>query len=231
MKRVLCFLLTMICLAMQAQSVDYELLGFLDSRDSLVEELVLAANEDFTPLLRLKNNGSGIPATTDTVYFDIYYNGSYASYFYLRGNQLQSLVSGQEATVSLPQPLMTAAAMDESVITAFQICIEVRIAGSAHDPVADNNRACVQVNRPLPVPEYAEGDFRVGPNPTRDVLRVQAPAGTQVELFDMSGRKLLNNTMIEDGFSFNVSNFSAGIYFVKMTNGKSETVRKIIIAK
>ena len=231
MKKVLFILLMVSCFAMQAQSVDYELLGFLDSRDSLVEELVLAPNEDFTPSLRLKNNGTGVPATTDTVYFDIYYNGSYASYFYLRGNQLQSLVSGQEATVSLPQPLMTAAAMDESVITAFQVCIEVRIAGSAYDPLVDNNRACVQVNRPLPVPEYAEGDFRVGPNPAHDVLRVQAPAGTQVELFDMSGRKLLNDIMMEDNFSFNVSDFSAGIYFVKMTNGKSETVRKVIVAK
>ena len=231
MKRVLCFLLTMSCLAMQAQSVDYELLGFLDSRDSLVEELVLASNEDFTPSLRLKNNGTGVPATADTVYFDIYYNGSYASYFFLRGNQLQSLVEGQEATVSLPQPLMTAAAMDESVITAFQICIEVRIAGSASDPVTDNNRACVQVNRPLPVPEYAEGDFRVGPNPAHDRVQIHAPAGTQVEFFDMSGRKLLNDNMNEDDFSINLSDFSAGIYFVKMTKGRSETVRKIIIAK
>lgn len=231
MKRVLCFLLTMICLAMQAQSVDYELLGFLDSRDSLVEELVLTASEDFTPSLRLKNNGSGIPATTDTVYFDIYYNGSYASYFYLRGNQLQSLVSGQEATVSLPQPLMTAAAMDESVITAFQICIEVRIAGSASDPVADNNRACVQVNRPLPVPEYAEGDFRVGPNPAHDVMQIHAPAGTQVWIYDMSGRNLLKTNMMDDVFSVSLSDYAAGIYFVKLTNGKSETVRKIIIAK
>ena len=231
MKKVLCFLLTMSCLAMQAQSVDYELLGFLDSRDSLVEELVLMANEDFTPSLRLKNNGTGVPSTADTVYFDIYYNGSYASYFYLRGNQLQSLVSGQEATVSLPQPLMTAAAMDESVITAFQICIEVRIAGSAHDPVADNNRACVQVNRPLPVPEYAEGDFRVGPNPAHDVLRVQAPAGTQVWIYDMSGRDLLKTNMMDDVFSVSLSDYAAGIYFVKLTNGKSETVRKIIIAK
>lgn len=231
MKRVLCFLLTMICLAMQAQSVDYELLGFLDSRDSLVEELVLTASEDFTPSLRLKNNGTGVPATTDTVYFDIYYNGSYASYFYLRGNQLQSLVSGQEATVSLPQPLMTAAAMDESVITAFQICIEVRIAGSAHDPVADNNRACVQVNRPLPVPEYAEGDFRVGPNPAHDVMQIHAPAGTQVWIYDMSGCNLLKTNMMDDVFSVSLSDYAAGIYFVKLTNGKSETVRKIIIAK
>ena len=231
MKKVLCFLLTMSCLAMQAQSVDYELLGFLDSRDSLVEELVLMANEDFTPSLRLKNNGTGVPSTADTVYFDIYYNGSYAPYFSLRGNQLQSLVSGQEATVSLPQPLMTAAAMDESVITAFQICIEVRIAGSAHDPVADNNRACVQVNRPLPVPEYAEGDFRVGPNPAHDVLRVQAPAGTQVWIYDMSGRDLLKTNMMDDVFSVSLSDYAAGIYFVKLTNGKSETVRKIIIAK
>lgn len=231
MKKVLCFLLTMSCLAMQAQSVDYELLGFLDSRDSLVEELVLAANEDFTPSLRLKNNGTGVPATTDTVYFDIYYNGSYASYFYLRGNQLQSLVSGQEATVSLPQPLMTAAEMDESVITAFQICIEVRIAGSAHDPVADNNRACVQVNRPLPVPEYAEGDFRVGPNPAHDVMQIHAPAGTQVWIYDMSGCNLLKTNMMDDVFSVSLSDYAAGIYFVKLTNGKSETVRKIIIAK
>lgn len=231
MKRVLCFLLTMSCLAMQAQSVDYELLGFLDSRDSLVEELVLAANEDFTPSLRLKNHGTGVPAATDTVYFDIYYNGSYLTYFYLRGSQLQSLVSGQEATVSLPQPLMTAAQMDEYVITACQICIEVRIAGSAHDPVADNNRACVQVNRPLPVPEYAEGDFRVGPNPAHDVLRVQAPAGTQVWIYDMSGRNLLKTNMMDDVFSVSLSDYAAGIYFVKLTNGKSETVRKIIIAK
>ncbi|MBP5557894.1 MAG: T9SS type A sorting domain-containing protein [Bacteroidales bacterium] len=231
MKRTLLFLLMVSCLAMQAQSVDYELLGFLDSRDSLVEELVLTASEDFTPSLRLKNNGPDMPAATDTVYFDIYYNGSYLTYFYLRGSQLQSLVSGQEGTVSLPQPLMTAAQMDEYVITACQICIEVRIAGSAHDPVADNNRACVQVNRPLPVPGYAEGDFRVGPNPAHDVLRVQAPAGTQVEFFDMSGRKLLIDTMIEDDLYFNVSDFPAGFYFVKMSNGKTETVRKIIIAK
>ena len=172
-----------------------------------------------------------MPATTDTVYFDIYYNGSYASYFYLRGNQLQSLVSGQEATVSLPQPLMTAAAMDESVITAFQICIEVRIAGSAHDPVADNNRACVQVNRPLPVPEYAEGDFRVGPNPAQDVMQIHAPVGTQVWIYDMSGRNLLKTNMMDDVFSVSLSDYAAGIYFVKLTNGKSETVRKIIIAK
>lgn len=231
MKRTLLFLLMVSCLAMQAQSVDYELLGFLDSRDSLVEELVLTASEDFTPSLRLKNNGPDMPATTDTVYFDIYYNGSYASYFYLRGNQLQSLVSGQEATVSLPQPLMTAAAMDESVITAFQICIEVRIAGSAHDPVADNNRACVQVNRPLPVPEYAEGDFRVGPNPAHDMMQIHAPVGTQVWIYDMSGRNLLKTNMMDDVFSVSLSDYAAGIYFVKLTNGKSETVRKIIIAK
>ena len=144
---------------------------------------------------------------------------------------MQSLVSGQEATVSLPQPLMTAAAMDESVITAFQICIEVRIAGSAHDPVADNNRACVQVNRPLPVPEYAEGDFRVGPNPAHDMMQIHAPVGTQVWIYDMSGRNLLKTNMMDDVFSVSLSDYAAGIYFVKLTNGKSETVRKIIIAK
>ena len=231
MKKVLFFLLMVSCFAGQAQSVDYELLGFLDSRDSLVEELVLTASEDFTPSLRLKNNGPGVPASTDTVYFDIYYNGSYASYFYLRGNQLQSLLSGQTATVSLPQPLMTAAAMDESVITAFQVCIEVRIAGSAHDPVADNNRACVQVDRPLPVHAYAERDFRVGPNPAHDVMQIHAPVGTQVWIYDMSGRNLLKTNMMDDVFSVSLSDYAAGIYFVKMTNGKSETVRKIIIAK
>lgn len=231
MKRVLCFLLTMCCLAMQAQSVDYELLGFLDSRDSLVEELVLTANDDLTPVLRLKNNGPGVPAATDTVYFDIFINGTYSNYFYLRGNQLQSLMSGQEATVSLPQPLLTAADMDEYVITAFQLCMEVRIAGSGHDPVADNNRACVQVNRPLPVPEYAEGDFRVGPNPAHDMMQIHAPAGTQVWIYDMSGRNLLKTNMMDDVFSVSLSDYAAGIYFVKLTNGKSETVRKIIIAK
>ena len=231
MKRVIFVLLMMGGMALQAQSVDYELLGFLDGQDNLVEELLLGSGEDFTPSVRLKNNGTGVPATGDSVYFDIYYNGSYATYFFLRGSQLQNLTPGQEATVSLPQPLMTAEMMDESVITAFQLCIEVRIVGSATDPVADNNRACVQVNRPLPVSEYAEDDFRVWPNPANDVLQIHAPSGTKVEVFAMSGRKMMGNRMVEENFSADLSNWSAGMYFVKMTNGTSETVQKIIVTK
>ena len=231
MKKVLFFLMVLSCCAMQAQSVDYELLGFLDSSDSLTDDLLLTAGEDFLPSIRVKNNGPGVPATTDTVYFDIYYNSSYLTYFYLRGSQLQNLGAGQEATVSLPQPLMTAATMDENVITSFRICIEVRIAGSASDPEAGNNLACVQVNRPLPVAEYVDDDFRVGPNPAFDQLKIQAPAGTQVGIFDISGRNLLNTNMIENVLSVNLSDYATGIYFVKMMNGRSETVRKIIIAK
>ena len=231
MKRVIFVLLMMGGMALQAQSVDYELLGFLDGQDNLVEELLLGSGEDFTPSVRLKNNGTGVPATGDSVYFDIYYNGSYATYFFLRGSQLQNLTPGQEATVSLPQPLMTAEMMDESVITAFQLCIEVRIVGSATDPVSANNRACVQVNRPLPVPEYSDDAFRVWPNPANDVLQIHAPAGTKVEVFDMSGRKMMENRMVEEPFSADLSNWSAGMYFVKMTNGTSETVQKIIVTK
>ena len=231
MKKVVFLLLMLGVMALQAQSVDYELLGFLDSQENLVEELLLTSSEDFTPSIRLKNNGTDVPATNDSIYFDIYYNGTYASYFFLRGSQLQSLTPGQEATVSLPQPLMTAEMMDQNTITAFQLCIEVRIAGSATDPVADNNRACVQVNRPLPVPEYADDAFRVWPNPANDVLQIHAPAGTKVEAFDMSGRKMMENCMVGEAFSADLSNWSAGMYFVKMTDGTSETVQKIIVTK
>ena len=231
MKKVVFFLLMMAGVASQAQSVDYELLGFLDGQDNLVEELLLSSSEDFTPSIRLKNNGTDVPAMSDSIYFDIYYNGSYATYFFLRGSQLQSLTPGQEATVSLPQPLMTAEMMDQNTITAFQLCIEVRIVGSASDPVADNNRACVQVNRPLLVPEYAEDNFSVWPNPAHDVLQVKAPVGTKVEVFDLSGKKLWDVRVSEDVMSADLSNWSAGLYFVKMTNGTSEKVQKIIITE
>lgn len=231
MKKVFFVLLMMGVMALQAQSVDYELLGFLDGQGNLVEDLLLSSDEDLTPSVRLKNNGPGVPAEDDTVYFDVYYNSSYITYIFLRGSQLQSLTPGQEATVSLPQPLMTAEMMDQSVITDFQLCMEVRIAGSATDPVSANNRACVQVNRPLPVPEYADDAFRVWPNPANDVLQIHAPSGTKVEVFDMSGRKMMENRMVGETFSADLSNWSAGMYFVKMTNGTSETVQKIIVAQ
>lgn len=231
MKKVVFLLLMLGVMALQAQSVDYELLGFLDSQENLVEELLLTSSEDFTPSIRLKNNGTDVPATNDSIYFDIYYNGTYATYFFLRGSQLQSLTPGQEATVSLPQPLMTAEMMDQNTITAFQLCIEVRIAGSATDPVADNNSTCVQVNRPLPVPEYAEDNFVVWPNPAHDVLQFKAPAGTEVEVFDLSGKKLWHAHVSENVISADLSGWSAGLYFVKMTNGASEKMQKIIIAK
>lgn len=235
MKKVLTFLFAVtMCVVLRAQTVDYELLGFLNGNDEVIYDLVLDANQDFEPRIMLKNNGPDVPAAADSIIFDIYYNGNYASYFYVQGINLHSIEAGQTGTIALPRALWTAAQMDAYMMTAFQICFEVRIAGSATDPDISNNEACVQVNRPLDVAEYGKADMKVWPNPTSGMVWIAAPEQVHgdctVSIYDMFGKRLAQEKMETGTMTLDLCGFASGIYIVRVENG-SEVIATEKVAK
>lgn len=76
---------------------------------------------------------------------------------------------------------------------------------------------------------------QIFPNPADEFvsLHIQNTTGRKytVEVFDISGKKI--QTLTENNFltylQFNVSNYSAGIYFVTITSGRSKKVLKLAV--
>lgn len=72
---------------------------------------------------------------------------------------------------------------------------------------------------------FSYNDFKVYPNPTKDIITIDSPTIlTNVEVFDISGNKLLESKSNK----IDLSQFSNGIYFVKIMSNASSQTKKII---
>ena len=130
--------------------VDYALLGFSDGTSTIDEELLLDMDDDLNLYVIIQNNGPDVPASTDTVFFDLELDGYPIGSAHALGNILSTYTEGQTFNLGLA-PFFTASDMDAGgLVGTFEICWTVRIEGDAIDPVASNNTACVIINRVAP---------------------------------------------------------------------------------
>lgn len=76
--------------------------------------------------------------------------------------------------------------------------------------------------------------LRVYPNPADDILNIELPANNNkaftVQLCDATGRKLIERNTI-DNFNMNVSDLSAGCYYLKATTENFSGYYKVVIKK
>ena len=76
---------------------------------------------------------------------------------------------------------------------------------------------------------FAEGTVSIAPNPATDQVLVSSPKPIEMlEVFDLSGRKVM--TALPDGNTLQlaVDNLESGVYFVKLLTGGETVVRKIV---
>ena len=86
------------------------------------------------------------------------------------------------------------------------------------------------------VENYEKEDIWVYPNPTTGELRMENGELriTNVEIFDVYGRKQQSNPELNSGVNLkseiviNISNLNSGIYFVKITTEQGEVVKKVV---
>ncbi|MFM9910714.1 MAG: PQQ-dependent sugar dehydrogenase [Chitinophagaceae bacterium] len=84
-------------------------------------------------------------------------------------------------------------------------------------------------------PVYNRTFVKLYPNPASKILYVQSKRGMhkplRVELWDISGKLMLQATTGKDNFSINVENFGRGMYILKLYNGFGVlmTTEKVII--
>lgn len=79
--------------------------------------------------------------------------------------------------------------------------------------------------------------MNIYPNPANDVVNIpyeglEANDG-QIALLDVTG-KTLSQVAIqqkEDNITFDVTNFSDGFYYIRVTSGNRNTTRKLVLLK
>lgn len=219
--------------ALNAQTVDYEMMGFVDNStdQNFITELNLSLTDDLNPNAVLVNNGPDVPNATDTVFLDIIMEGQNLGAMYLMGSQLSNLTQGAGTILSGQQPLFTAADLD-GIEGSFELCYEVRISGAAVDPVSTNNRACLTINRGTTgINEIAEGEVNVYPNPATTVINIDNAEGAQVSVFDINGRMITNVESASANQTIDASNFAKGMYIVRIANGNNVITKKVSVVR
>ena len=221
--------------ALNAQTVDYELLGFVADQQSqdFITEINLGPNDALNPIAILYNNGPDVPNASDTIFFDISIEGMELGSMMGMGSNLAGLTAGQAMYISGQGALLTAAQMDQYGIEGtFEFCYTVRIGGVATDPVASNNKACVTINRGATgINEVAEGEVNIYPNPATTVINIDNAEGSQISVFDINGRMISNIESASANQTIDASNLAKGMYIVRIANGNNVITKKVSVVR
>jgi hypothetical protein len=77
---------------------------------------------------------------------------------------------------------------------------------------------------------YPDDNVRVSPVPTKDNLEISCPQIIKaVSFYDLYGQLLMNEVVFDKDFQFDVTNYKAGVYLLKIEIGSSIITRKIVI--
>ena len=84
---------------------------------------------------------------------------------------------------------------------------------------------------PVNVKETTNLYIEVYPNPTRGEMQITSYElqVTSIEIFDIYGNNIKTHTSnLLSQISFNISNFSAGVYFIRINTSEGEVVKKVV---
>jgi hypothetical protein len=70
---------------------------------------------------------------------------------------------------------------------------------------------------------------KVFPNPASDKLIIETPSNAEIQLFDLSGRMVLNQTSRKKSHELNIQNLPNGIYILKIFNNTFSANQKLVI--
>ena len=81
--------------------------------------------------------------------------------------------------------------------------------------------------------EYNKGDVSIYPNPARDFVRVSTVNGQQstVRVYNTLGMLVEELEMNSEEIEINTASYNNGVYFVRVDNGSSVTVNRVVISK
>lgn len=71
--------------------------------------------------------------------------------------------------------------------------------------------------------------FALYPNPSTGIVNIQTKNNLDIIVYEITGKMVFTESNISNGDQLNLSNLNAGLYIVKMFDGISESIQKLII--
>lgn len=108
----------------------------------------------------------------------------------------------------------------------------IKVSSWSSAPTTSTFTVCVQNGTSTATASStALSSIQLYPNPTQNVLYVSnITTGTKVELIDLAGKTLMNETISDDA-KLDLANYSAGVYILKLTiDGVTEN-RRVVLSK
>lgn len=81
------------------------------------------------------------------------------------------------------------------------------------------------------VGENASNDVAVFPNPTKNLVTVQALGLKEITVFSMTGQKLLKLQADSNELTIDLSNYPSGVYYFNMATDQGIRARKVVLVK
>ncbi|MGE4346759.1 MAG: T9SS type A sorting domain-containing protein [Flavobacteriaceae bacterium] len=82
------------------------------------------------------------------------------------------------------------------------------------------------------VQEITTAEIKLYPNPAKDVFYIETPElseNTSVQLFDLSGKLLLEQKITANQTAIDIQGLNSGVYLVKTTNNQGTSTQKLIV--
>lgn len=77
--------------------------------------------------------------------------------------------------------------------------------------------------------DFSADNFKFHPNPVETVLNIQSASVVEnIELFDISGKRVVNNQYNSNNIALDLETLSSGVYMMKVTIGNNTQVFKVV---
>jgi len=83
------------------------------------------------------------------------------------------------------------------------------------------------------IDELTSKDLKVYPNPADNSVHIILPndftANTIIQMFDITGKLVINENVIDKSITINIKQLSEGLYYIKVTNKGTSLVRELLV--
>jgi hypothetical protein len=201
----------------------------------LITEPIIAANlAGYQAYIDAYPNLFSSPATpseVDVMLYDVNYSYEILAQI---GNEADApnTVASAVTTTQLGAILPTITGIVAANQTAYQAYIDANPGLFNAPATAVEVQAMVTaVNTALSTNDFDIKNIVVYPNPSNAVFNIEIAANASIELYDAIGKRLKSDKISLGTTALNLSNYSNGVYFLKITNQMNQTKTVRLIKK
>lgn len=234
--------------AVNAQSVNYSIVGFMDPNTYMItQEMQLGPTDTLIVYPIATNSGPETLTTSDTIFYHVSIeNHSLDALGYIPSisTSAQEIQQYHLLEIDTLFPMMLGILLPTQMddpqyqgyfgtdFTDFEVCVTIDFAVATEQSPADNT-LCVNIIREptVGINEIVEGEVNVYPNPATTVINIDNAEGAQVSVFDINGRMITNVESASANQTIDASNFAKGMYIVRIANGNNVITKKVSVVR